>query len=106
MKGVCLTFYASELKKHNGILFYEWMLELARKQQIQGGSVFKSIAGFGSHSFHEASFFELASNVPVEIRFLITKEESERLLSLMKDEKIEVFYSILEAEYGVLGKSC
>jgi len=103
VKGVCLTFFTSEVKKHNGILLYEWLLESARKHQIEGCTVFRSIAGYSSHGFHEASFFELGSNVPVEIKFLVSKEDSEKIFQLLKEEKIEIFYSLTEAEFGVFG---
>ncbi len=103
MKGVCLAFYTSEVKKHKGVLLYEWLLDSARKHQIEGCTVFRSVAGYSSHGFHEASFFELGSNVPVEIKFLVSKEDSEKIFKLLEEENIEIFYSSTEAEFGVLG---
>ena len=103
MKGVCLTFYTYELQKHHEVLLYEWILEFAKKNQIHGGSVFRGIAGYGGRGIiHEAHFFELASNVPVEINFLIAKEQAEQFLQLVKEEKVQIFYSMHEVEYGIL----
>lgn len=62
MKGVCLRFFTYELHKHEGMLMYEWLLEYAKNQGLQGGSVFRAIAGYGKHGLiHEEHFFELAS---------------------------------------------
>lgn len=105
MKGVCLKFYTHEFQKHHGILLYEWLLELAKKNGIHGGSAFRAIAGFGRHGImHEEHFFELASDVPIEVTFLIKKEESELLLKLVKNENFKLFYSISETEYGFVNE--
>lgn len=101
MKGICLRFYAYEFQKHQGILMHEWLLECAKKNNIHGGSVFRSIAGFGRHGvLHEEHFFELASNVPIEIIFIMTEKESDSFLDLLKREKAELFYVKMPVEYG------
>lgn len=103
MDGVCVKFYTYELEKIHGMLLYEQILELAKKNGIQGGSVFRTIAGFGHHGvLHEEHFFELASNVPVEIDFYVKKEEAALLLDLIKKEKLKLFYSITSAEFGFI----
>ena len=103
MDGVCVKFYTYELEKSHGMLLYEQILELAKKNGIQGGSVFRTIAGFGHHGvLHEEHFFELASNVPVEIDFYVKKEEARLLLDLVKKEKLKLFYSITNAEFGFI----
>jgi len=103
MKGTCLKFYVHEHRKHRGILLYEWLLERARKMGIHGGSAFRAIAGFGRHGvLHEDHFFELAGNLPVEVAFLVSDEEAERLLKLIEQEKVRVFYARTPAEYGMI----
>lgn len=105
MKGVCLRFYMNEFQKHDGILMYEWLLELAKKNGIKGGSAFRAIAGYGRHGvIHEEHFFELASNVPIEVNFFIKKEESANFIDIIKKENADLFYSMSEAEYGTTGK--
>lgn len=103
MKGTCLKFYVHEHRKHHGILLYEWLLEQARKMGIHGGSAFRAIAGFGRHGvLHEDHFFELAGNLPVEVVFVVSDDEATRLLELVRQEKIRVFYVLMPAEFGVL----
>lgn len=106
MQGICLRFYAYESHKYHGILMYEWLLEFAKKNGIHGGSVFRAIAGYGRHgTVHEEHFFELASNVPVEIVFITTEKEVEQFLSVLKKEKIDLFYTKTQVEYESLN-SC
>ena len=101
MKGVCLKFYTYELQKHKGRILYEWLLEHAQKEGFAGGFVLRGIAGFGhSKKIHEERFFELASNVPVEIQFLLNKDIANKFLELLKSEDLELFYSLTEIEYG------
>ena len=103
MKGTCLKFYVHEHRKHHGILLYEWLLERARKMGIHGGSAFRAIAGFGRHGvLHEDHFFELAGNLPVEVAFVVSDDEAARLLELVRQEKIRVFYVLTPAEFDVV----
>ena len=103
MKGTYLKFYVHEHRRHHGILLYEWLLERAKKLGIHGGSAFRAIAGFGRHGIlHEDHFFELAGNLPVEVVFVVGEEEAVRLLELVRQEKIRVFYVLMPAEFGVV----
>ncbi len=102
MQGICLKLFVSESRLHNGMLLSEWLLEQARKMGILGGTAFRAIAGFGRHGrLHEEAFFELAGELPVEIEFLVSDDQAERLLALLKAENLRLFYAKLPAEYGV-----
>jgi uncharacterized protein len=101
MKGTLLRFYVHENRKHHHILLYEWLLEQARKQGMQGGSAFRSIAGFGRHGIvHEEHFFELAGDLTVQVDFAVTDEEADRFLALIRDERIDIFSMRMPIEFG------
>ncbi|HCA26941.1 MAG TPA: hypothetical protein DEP05_04760 [Betaproteobacteria bacterium] len=104
MKGTYLKFYVHENRKHHHLLVYEWLLERAKKLGIHGGSVFRSIAGFGRHGvLHEDHFFELAGDLPVEVVFVVSDEEAERFLDLIREENLSLFYvKVLAVEFGIL----
>jgi PII-like signaling protein len=103
MKGCLLTFYMHENRRHHRILLYEWLLERAKKLGIHGGSAFRAIAGFGSHGkIHEQHFFELAGDLTVQVDFLVSDEDAEKLLALFRNENIHVFFARIEAEIGVI----
>ncbi len=103
MKGTYLRFYVHEGQKHGGLLLYEWLLEIARKSGIPGGSAFRAMAGFGRHGvFHEQHFFELAGELPVEVEFLLSDDQAERLLETLKREQVNLFYAKAPADFGAI----
>ena len=104
MQGFSLNFYVHEQRNHQHILVYEWLLEQAKSLGIHGGSAFKAIAGFGRHGvLHEDHFFELAGDLPVEVKFIVSEEQAEKLLALVKNENLTLFYVKMPVEYGIIG---
>lgn len=103
MNGVYLRFYTHENRKVHGLLFYEWLLQQAKKLGIHGGTAFKAMAGFGRHGvLHEAKFFELAGDLTVEVEFMVSNEEADRVLELVRSCGLHVFYGKVPAEFGVI----
>src|ERR671934_2606397 len=103
MNGVYLRFYVHEKRKRHGVLLYEWLLETAKKAGIHGGSAFRAIAGYGRHGvLHEQHFFELAGDLTVEVEFLLSDEEADMLLGLLRSERLRIFYAKAPAEFGML----
>jgi PII-like signaling protein len=103
MQGTYLKFYVHENRNHQHILVYEWLLEQAKKLGIHGGSAFKAIAGFGRHGvLHEDHFFELAGDLPVEVVFMVSDDEADKLLEMVKSSDLTLFYVRLPAEYGII----
>lgn len=103
MIGVHLRFYTYEDRKHHGLLVYEWLLQNARKLGIHGGSAFRAMAGFGRHGkLHEQHFFELAGEVPVLVEFILDPDEADKLVALLREEGLDLFYAKLPAEYGMI----
>jgi PII-like signaling protein len=103
MQGCFLRFYVHEGQRHHGRLLWEWLLEQANKLGIRGGSAFRAMAGFGRHHIlHEAKFLELAGSIAVEVEFIVTDEESSKLLAVLHREKIRLFYASIPAHFGVI----
>ena len=74
-----------------------------RNLGIHGGSAFKAIAGFGRHGvLHEDLFVELAGDLPVEVVFMLSDEQAEQFMELIRNEGLTLFYIRLPAEYGVI----
>lgn len=89
---ICLTFYIYEFQKHHGIALYEWLLELAKKHDLETGSAYRSIAGYSNHGkMHEEHFFELASNVSCQAIFISSKEKIDLFLAKLKAENLKLF---------------
>ncbi len=103
MEGSFLRVYVHEGHRHRGVLLWEWLLEEANKMGVRGGSAFRAMAGFGRHHvLHEDHFFELAGSLTVEVEFIVTDQEAERLLGLLKEEHVRAFYAYIPARFGIL----
>jgi PII-like signaling protein len=103
MTGTIIRFYVHENRIHNHVALFEWLLEQAKKLGIHGGSAFRAIAGFGRHGIlHEQHFFELAADMTVEVEFVVTDEEAESLLALLRKERVSIFYARVPAEFGAI----
>ena len=102
MQGICLKIFVSESQRHHGKLLFEWLLEQAKGMGIGGATAIRAIAGFGRHGrLHEEAFFELAGDLPIEVEFLVSDEQAEHLLALLRDENLRLFYARMPAEYGI-----
>jgi len=104
MEGVCLKFFVMETQKHAGRLLYEWLLEHAKQLGAPGGSVFRATEGYGRHGrLHKETFFELAGDLPLEVEFVLSREQADSLLAHIGQENLTLFYVRMPAEYGVTG---
>ena len=101
MTGCFLKFYVAESRRHHHRLAYEWLLEEAQKLGLHGGSAFRALAGFGRHGrLHEEHFFELAGDLPVEVGFVLTREEADRFLDHVAAQGLNLFYLRVPVDYG------
>ncbi len=103
MQGSFCRFYVHEDHRHHGRLVWEWLLEQGNALGMRGGSAFRAMAGFGRHhALHEARFFELAGSLTIEVEFLASAAEVQRLLDLLHREKVRLFYAYTPASFGVI----
>ena len=103
MQGCFIRFYVHEGARHQGQLVWEWLLEQGNRLGVGGGSAFRAMAGFGRHHLmHENKFFELAGTLAVEVEFIVTDDEAQRLLSMLHQHKIRLFYAHIPAHFNVI----
>jgi len=103
MNGSFLRFYVHENQRLHHTLLWDWLLQRANRLGIRGGSAFRAMAGFGSHHvLHEDHFFELAGTLTIEVEFIVTDDEAEKLLGLLRQERVRVFYARIPAAFGVI----
>ena len=106
MDGSFLRFYLHEGDRVRGHLAWEWLLQEASRLGVRGGSAFKAMAGFGRHHvLHEQTFFELGGTLPVEVEFVVTDQEAERLLELVTAAGLRAFYARIPAGFGIISGS-
>ncbi|MBL8483147.1 MAG: DUF190 domain-containing protein [Rhodocyclaceae bacterium] len=105
MQAVFLKIYVQENRRHQSKLLYDWLLQEANRMGLTGGSAFRALAGFGRHHrLHEAHFFELAGDLPVEVGFVAQAAEADRFLSHIAAQGLDLFYVRLPAECGSTGQ--
>ena len=105
MNGILLRFYVHENRKHAHIALYEWLLEQARAMGIHGGSAFRAIAGYGRHGvMREEHFFELAGDLPVQVDFAVSDDDAQRLIALLAQEGVDIFYVRMPIEFGTIAR--
>ena len=102
--AVALRFYVHQPRKHGKVLLFEWLLEQAKQMGIHGGSAFFAAAGYGRHGvIHEQRFFELPEVLPVMVEFIVSDDEADRLLDLVRAENIHTFVTRTPTQVIMLG---
>ena len=103
--GIFLRFYTHVHARHDGLLLSEWLLELAKRNRLGGGSEFRATAGFGRHGvLHHEAFFELADDLPLKVEFLLSEANAQTLLRLVREAGVDVVYAWSPVHFGTLGK--
>jgi PII-like signaling protein len=101
MGTVVLKFYVSEKQHHHNELMHEWLLRLAQRIEIPGGSAFRAIAGYGKHGrMHEETFFELAGELAIAVEFILEAQQADQLIAAVGDEKLKLHYVRYAVESG------
>ena len=101
MSNQHLRLYVYEAQLKDDIPLYEWLLSHAKQLGIKGGTVFRSIASFGYNQVvHEEHFFEMGADLAVEVSFIVTQTESDKMITLLKENHIRAFYLISEVRSG------
>jgi PII-like signaling protein len=101
---VYLKFFVLEAQRIHDRLVYDWLLDQAKDLGLHGGSAFRAVAGYGRHGIrHEAHFFELAGQLPLEVVFVASREDAQRLIDAVGAQDLSLFYYLMPAECGTTG---
>jgi len=103
-EGVFLRFIVHENRRFRGQILHDWLLQEARRLGVPGGSAFRGIAGYGRHGvLTEEHFFELANELPVEVRFVCSATQAGQLLDAVEAAELSLFYLMSPVRYGIAG---
>ena len=103
MKGSALRFYMHENQRHRGVPLYEWLLTQAKNRTVSGASAFRAIAGYGRHGvMSEQRFFELAGQQTVLVEFIVSEQQADELLRIVREDGAPLFYARFPAEFGLV----
>jgi PII-like signaling protein len=103
---VYLKFFVIENQRHDGQPVYQWLLRQASRAGLPGGSAFRAIAGFGRHhKLHEAHFYELAGELPMEVVFVASQKQAADLVAVVAEAGLSLFHYMMPARSGMTGAS-
>lgn len=103
MQGYQLTFFTQQDRTHQQQPLAQWLVEQARLLGLRGATLQGGLEGLGHDGvIHAINLFD-ASDQPVQVTFVLSVPESDRLLDHLKRQGVRVFYTRVAAEFGTLG---
>ena len=103
MNGYQLTFYTEQYRKHGHLSVCDWLLHEVRELGIGGATVVGCAEGIGHAGAHHAAHILQLTDQPLQIIMAVTEEEADRILDLVRQEHVHVFYTRSPIEFGLLG---
>ncbi len=88
-KKKLLKIYIDSEDRYNGKALWKVILTKAKRNKLAGATVFKAVAGMGSHSeIHTIDLLSLSINLPIIIEIVDEQKKIEDFLNIL-DEVIE-----------------
>ena len=103
MRGYQITFFTQQDRRHEGKPLGEWLMQLAKRLELQGATMVSATEGFGaSGRVHSVRFFELGDQ-PIEVLMTVTEAQADRLFEHLRGAGVHLFYVKTAVEFGTLG---
>ena len=105
MKGKQLNLFIKAGHYHDGQPLEQWTMRQARRMGIMGGSLVRAAGGYGHD--HEIDFGRLNDDGQSSfiLSFVVSDEHAEELLARLKAERVDVFFSITDARFGLVSQA-
>jgi uncharacterized protein len=104
MQGYKLSFFTQQDRLVHGQSIAQWIIEAAKNLGVRGATMFAASEGFGhDQKLHSVHFFEL-NDQPLEVTLAVTPEEAESIFNLLKNNEIDVFYTLTPIEFGIVSE--
>ncbi len=79
-----LRIFIGEADKYEGKPLFEAIIKLARKHNMQGGTILRGLMGFGADSkMHSANILRLSEDLPIVIEIVDSAEKIESFLPML-----------------------
>jgi PII-like signaling protein len=103
-EGHLLRIFVSESDRHEGKPLYEWLVREAQARGLAGATALRGLAGFGIHGqLHKASILRLASDLPIVVEIVDSREKVEEFLSSISDVVCEGIATLEKVEIRTFG---
>jgi len=104
-RGLKIEVYFPDSAKHEKVKLEDWLFRAARWVGISGGAMYKAVAGYGRHGeLRDGGFFDDDRTQPMMASFITTPEVADAFLTYLAKEGLQLFYTLSEVEYGVVGR--
>ena len=99
VKKVSLKIYCDNTDKFNSKPLWEYIIDKAKEADISGATVYKAVAGIGSHkSLHRFDILNLSNTMPLVIEIIERKDKIETLLNSLEINIKDTFITMCEVE--------
>ena len=101
VQGYQLTFFTQQDRTHNQKWIGDWLIEEARRMNIEGATLFSATEGFGrERKLHLVGIYDL-SDQPVVVTMAVHEAAAENFLDHLKQEGVDIFYIKTPVEFGM-----
>jgi len=103
MQGYQIIFFTQQNRMHGKQTVGQWLLSKAKELGFGGATLSGALEGFGHDGkVHMLNMFDYADQ-PVQVTMVLSKPDTERLFAELDKEKVKVFYTRSEVDFGMLG---
>jgi PII-like signaling protein len=101
VQGYQLTFFTQQDRTHNQQWIGDWLIEEARRMNIEGATLFSATEGFGrERKLHLVGIYDI-SDQPVVVTMAVCETSAELFLDHLKQECVNIFYIKTPIEFGM-----
>ena len=105
MNGYQITFFTQQGRMHHEVPLAQWLLAEARQMGLRGATLSGALQGLGHDGqFHALTMFD-ESDQPIQVTMVVNEEERHRWLERLELENMELFFTSVPVEFGVIGQS-
>ncbi|WP_320171255.1 DUF190 domain-containing protein [Maridesulfovibrio sp.] len=104
MEGYLVIFFTQQNRTHEDVSVANWILKAARDLGVRGATLFSGKEGFGHDGrLHTDNYFDL-QDPPVQVAMALTHEECDKLMAILKEGGLRVFYTKSAIEFGFVSE--
>ncbi len=98
-KRVSLKIYCDNTDTFNSKPLWEYILDIAKELNLRGATVYKAVAGIGSHkSMHRFDILNLSNTMPLVIEIIELKDKIEEFLDRLDINCEDTFITMHEVD--------
>lgn len=100
MKGFQITFFTEQDRRQGHQQVQDWLMDLAKAQEIGGVTVTASAEGIGHRGKLHSAHLVMLTDQPIEVTMIVSDVQAAALFASIADAKADLFYVKIPVEYG------